>query len=252
MPAIAPLLRELTGPVTVRVEREEGERRATWFAEFTINLVPVIAKLTAMRNCPTTRTWEYLETRSWTIQETEGVWLGTVPTYERIATAAIEMANRGGSVVTIASALNTSWVTVQDALVFARTGKRPGKKPTGKKTRKRSGPPKYIAIREEVLRRHGVEKEPFHRIARDLGVSEDTVRRSWDSTHREEVQAAVSEGRSPNRGRYRHLAADKIKRMREMILMADGTSREIAVAVGVSTNTVQRERKRMLTDAASS
>ncbi len=108
-----------------------------------------------------------------------------------------------------------------------------------------AGHPKYIAIREEVLRRHGVEKEPFHRIARDLGVSDDTVRRSWDSTHREEVQAAVTEGRSPNRGRYRHLAAGKIKRMREMIIMADGTSREIAVAVGVSTNTVQRERKRM-------
>jgi len=34
--------------------------------------------------------------------------------------------------------------------------------------------------------------------------------------------------------------------MREMILMADGTSRKIAVAVGVSTITVQRERKRML------
>jgi DNA invertase Pin-like site-specific DNA recombinase len=249
--AIAPLLRELTGAVTVHVEREEGKRRATWFAEFTVNLVPVIAKLTATRNCPTTRTWEYLETRSWTIQETEGVWLGTVPTYERIATAAIEMVDRGVSVVTIATALNTSRETVREALVFTRTGKRPCMKPTGKKTRKRNGPPKYIAIREEVLSRH-VGKVSFHRIAVDLGVSECTVRRSWDSAHREEVQAAVAEGRTPNRGGYRHLAADKIKRMREMILMANGTSREIAMAVGVSTNTVQRERKRMLTDAASS
>jgi site-specific DNA recombinase len=83
--AVAPLLRELTGPVTVRVEREEGKRRATWFAEFTINLVPVIAQLSAKRDCPTTRTWEYLETRSWTIQETEGVWIGNAPTCKRIA-----------------------------------------------------------------------------------------------------------------------------------------------------------------------
>jgi site-specific DNA recombinase len=250
--AVAPLLRELTGPVTVRVEREEGERRATWFAEFTINLVPVIAKLSAKRNCPTTRTWEYLTTRSWTNAKSEGVWLGAVPTYERIVPAAIEMADRGVSVVTIATALNTSWVTVKDALEFARTGERPCTKPTGKKTRKRSGPPKYIAIREEVLHRHGVGNVSFVRIAQDLAVCEGTVRRSWDSAHREEVHAAVTEGRTPNRGGYRHLAADKIKRMREMILMADGTSREIAVAVGVSTNTVQRERKRMLEDAASS
>ena len=120
------------------------------------------------------------------------------------------------------------------------------RKLTGKKIRKRNGPPKYIAIREQVLRRHGIDKESFHRIARELGVSEDTVRQSWDSAHREESHVAVAEGRTPNRDGYRHLAADKIKRMREMILIADGTSREIGVAVGVSTNTVQRERKRML------
>jgi hypothetical protein len=68
----------------------------------------------------------------------------------------------------------------------------------------------------------------------------------------DQIARAGLVARVPKRGTYRHLAADKIKRMREMILMADGTSREIAVAVGVSTNTVQRERKRMLTDAASS
>ena len=73
--AVAPLLRERTGPVTVSVEREEGKRRATWLAEFTINLVPLIAQLSAKRDCPTTPTWEYLEILSWTNQECEGVWL---------------------------------------------------------------------------------------------------------------------------------------------------------------------------------
>ncbi len=130
--------------------------------------------------------------------------------------------------------------------MFAKTGNRPATKPTGRKTRRRSGPPKYLAIRDEVLRRHDVDKESLNRIAHEPGVCESTVRRSWDSAHTEEILAAAAEGRTPVRGGYRHLAAGKIKWMREMILMADGTSRKIAVAVGVSTITVQRERKRML------
>ena len=105
----------------------------------------------------------YLATRSWTIQESEGVWLGNAPTYERIAQKAAEMAGRGVSINTIATALKTSWMTVQEALEFERTGFRPAPKPTGKKTRKRSGPPKYIAIRDEVLRQHDDEKRSFRK-----------------------------------------------------------------------------------------
>ena len=88
--------------------------------------------------------------------------------------------------------------------------------------------------------------------ARELDVSEGTVRRSWDSAHRDDLLSAAAEGRSPNRGGYRHLAAEKIKRMRELIVTGKDTTREIAVTIAVSTNTVQRERNRMLADAASS
>ena len=72
---VSPFLRELAGPVTVRVERQEGKRRATWLAESTINLASVIAQLPAKRDRPATRTWKHLETRIWTNQECEGVWL---------------------------------------------------------------------------------------------------------------------------------------------------------------------------------
>ena len=103
-----------------------------------------------------------------------------------------------------------------------------------------------------MLRRHRVGKDSFQRIARELGVSEGTVRRAWDSMHAEEVSTAAADGRTPNRGGYRHLAADKISRMREMILLGNSTTREIALADEVSNNTVQRERNRMLADACSS
>ncbi|MBL6704997.1 MAG: hypothetical protein ISQ06_02715 [Planctomycetaceae bacterium] len=72
MAAASPFLRELAGPVTVLVEREEGKRRATWLAASTINLVSVIAQLSAKRDFPTTRTRKFLETRRWTNQKCEG------------------------------------------------------------------------------------------------------------------------------------------------------------------------------------
>jgi len=75
MAAVSPLLRELAGPVTVRLEREQGKRRTTWLAEYTINLEPANAQLSAKRDCPTTRTRKFLETRRWTNQKCEGVWL---------------------------------------------------------------------------------------------------------------------------------------------------------------------------------
>ena len=101
---------------------------------------------------------------------------------------------------------------------------------------------------------HGAHETTFvltrgHRIARELGVSGGTVRRSWDSAHPEEIQAAAEEGRTPIRGGYRHLPQDKIQRMREMVVKGETTTPEIAVAVGVSINTVRRERVRMLEEA---
>ncbi|MDB5349272.1 MAG: recombinase family protein [Planctomycetota bacterium] len=54
----APLLRELTGPVVVDQVIERGQARPSWIARFSINLVPVVAKLTASRHCPTSPTWE--------------------------------------------------------------------------------------------------------------------------------------------------------------------------------------------------
>jgi putative heme-binding domain-containing protein len=106
----APIIRQLTGPIVVHQVKTKGVKKATWIAKFEANLIPVVTELARSRNCPSTGTLEYLETRSWTNQESEGVWLGTPPTYERIAPESAEMANRGVSINTIASALNTSWM----------------------------------------------------------------------------------------------------------------------------------------------
>lgn len=101
-----------------------------------------------------------------------------VPAYERITDEASKMAENGASIESIARAISTSWATVNEALDFNRTGRRPVTKPSGNVARKRNGPPKYIANRDEVVRWHGVKNQPLDRIARELSVSEGTVRRA--------------------------------------------------------------------------
>ena len=56
----APLFRELTGPVVVEQTQQEGGKRPVWITKFTVNLVPVLATLSASRKCPTRPTWESL------------------------------------------------------------------------------------------------------------------------------------------------------------------------------------------------
>lgn len=59
VPTVAPILRELTGPVTVTQEKQEGQRGATWIAKFEVNMVPVLARLTRQQGCPTSGSWAY-------------------------------------------------------------------------------------------------------------------------------------------------------------------------------------------------
>jgi AraC-like DNA-binding protein len=165
-----------------------------------------------------------------------------LPRYELIADKATQMADDGVSTETTARALHTSWATVQDALLFKRTAKRPAPKPTGKKTRKRKGPPKYQSIAPEVAKRRDEEKQTFARIADDLGVSESTVTRAYDYLHQESLQKAAYAGETPNRGQWRHIPAEKIDEMRRLLKEGKMTVAMIADDVGVSTQTVCRER----------
>jgi hypothetical protein len=56
----APLLRELTGPVVVDQVAGAAGSRPGWVARFTVRAVPLLARLTAARECPSTATWECL------------------------------------------------------------------------------------------------------------------------------------------------------------------------------------------------
>ena len=125
----APVLAKLTGPIEVRQADQLGNKGTHWTAAFTINMVPVLAKLAARRACPTAGTWEYLNTRGWTKPRRVNVELRHTPSYERMAAKVQDAVAEGVSINSLAQGMVANWSTVQAALNFAATGRRPKPKP---------------------------------------------------------------------------------------------------------------------------
>lgn len=207
--AVAPVIRELTGMVTVTLdENEEGQRGQAWIARFTVNLVPVAARLTRRRGCPTSGTWEFLSTRGWKSPHPCETRVDYVPKFESLADTVKDMADGGATVSSIAAALGETIATVRNALVYARSGERPKTKPHGWRTGTRTGPPKYVTLAPEVARLHDEQHVPFAQIAARLGVSEPTARAAYDHFHRDEIRAAVLAGRPVDRGQFVQVSED--------------------------------------------
>ena len=64
-----------------------------------------------------------------------------------------------------------------------------------------------------------------------------------------EIKSAAAEGRTPNRGSYRHLPAVRVTQKRDLILTGKYTARKMAPATGVSFNTSRRERLRVIQES---
>jgi len=253
IPTAARILREITGPIVVRLEKEEGRRSAIWYADFSVNLVPVMLDLSRDASCPSARTWEYLNTRSWTVPQTAEVSLAPTPNYERIAAEAgrfAEAARQSGnpiSVNTIAHALGTSWHIVRDALKFVETGERPHAKPDLRqrdRTNTQSDKPRCAVDKSEVVRLREGENWSFERIAKKFRVTPSTATRWYDELRPVAVRQAAEAGEVPCRGRWRNIPKEKIDQIQQLLEAGNLNPSGIAKKVGVSLQTVYRERNR--------
>ncbi len=204
--AVAPVLKELTGDIMVTQVREKGKHGATWIARFTINSVPVVAELTARRGCPTSGTWEFLNTRGWTIPIEAEVRLEEIPGYELLAPEMLAMYRKVRCVQTVASAYGISRMRTKEILDFARTGKRPkwkaGKRTgTGIRVDYRKIAPFVAKWRdEEHLTWRRIADRLVEERVTDRRLSEDTLRRAYDYFHQETVREAARHGRKTKRG----------------------------------------------------
>lgn len=247
----APVLRELTGPVIVRQRQETGKQKSTWIAEFTANAAPVLLVLARAKNCPSTRTLEYLNSRSWTNPQQVLVRLEQVTQYERLGPKFAKLYQDGAKVQEIASAHGMPWKQAKEILDYGLTGERPQWPSHSRTENGSSGPPLHEQIRDDVVRLRNEEQRTWPKIVewldreRAIKTSEATVRQAYDKAHQEEMREALENGTSPDRGRWRHLPPKKVKLMRKLLNAGKLTPTEIARKVHVSINTVRRERDAM-------
>jgi DNA invertase Pin-like site-specific DNA recombinase len=254
----APILRQLTGPIVVTQEKQDGAEKPTLLAKFELNAVPVLAELSARKKCPTAGNWEYLNTRGWTLSIPACVALAKQLKYEARAPEMKRLRDGGASVVTIASMFKTSWNDVVKILHFADTGERPRwrQRPGRLRRRKtigkeRRSAPKYVRFAELVARLRDEKKMPFEEIARYIqkhfeeGIDVQTVKRAYDHVHPEVLKAAAEKGETPDRGPHVHIGEDKYVLIRQ--LLSQGVRcKEIACRVGSGLSTVYREKRKLM------
>jgi DNA invertase Pin-like site-specific DNA recombinase len=240
----APVLSQLTGAIELHPTGKKQGNRHVWEAKFTMNLAPVCLELSRALQLPTKGTWEFLNDRSWKFESRAEVVVVEIPEYELIATEVAAALKAGISKNALALKLGVNWSTIDEALEFAATGKRPAPKPTGQKT----GKPKRIPLVErhgpEILRRRDLNQS-FDSIARNLKINPASARRIFDQLRPEAINEAIAKGEKPNRGKYSHIPPEKFEEIRA--LLKQGVPiKDIAQKVGVSYNTVLREKCKMV------
>jgi hypothetical protein len=249
VPAAAEAIRALTGPIKIRQERFAGKKQgARWIATFTPDLLGWLRQNAKGKDCPDSVTLEYLSARIWITPQTAEVAIDQTPKYEAISPRAAELAAGGASVNTIASALNTTWPTVAQALEFARTRRRPKPKSAGKRTGK--GRPRWKQIDPaEVVRLRDEGQLSFRKIGQRLGVSEATATRIYDRGNPQAVREAAQRGQKPrrgqrSRGRHSRLGPEVLERIR-VGLRGGQSAGKIAAEVDCDVKTVYRVRRAM-------
>ena len=117
---LSPLLRELTGPIVVEQVHEPGKKKPICIAKFTVNAVPILAKLAASRNCPTTDTWEYLKTLELDHARDDRGSPRAPSSIPDSDAASSSLSEKGASIETIVHVTGSSWVTVKPRWISRR------------------------------------------------------------------------------------------------------------------------------------
>jgi hypothetical protein len=106
---------------------------------------------------------------------------------------------------------------------------------------------KYRGLMPLMAELRDIDNQTFEQIARDHNVGVSTVRRAYDATHPEQVDAALAAGRPIQRGSYLDIGGKNRQLIREMLLKKAKTG-EIRKKIGCSVSTVALVRKQMRDD----
>lgn len=240
--AAAPVLRELTGKISVHQKQVPGRKKPVWVAKFGPNLVPLLSRTARENNYPATSTWEYLNQRGWTMAQNAEVELDEDLKYMRYAPQVLELVDgKGMSCSQAALVLGINEALTRQALKFARHGL----KTTQADPNQRSLADAFMRTQgPEVARRRDELDQPFHVIAEAMGVTRETARKAYLRHHRKVAEQTGDTERLKDLGCNRNMSLTKLWRVREL-LKAGHSVNEIVAEVGCSKTMVYREKRKL-------
>ncbi len=240
------VLAVLTGPVKLsQGEPLPGKRRPKWTAEFTMNHAKVFVEIARQRNCPSTDTWEFLSSRSWTFGEAATVDIRMITNAERIAKAAAEMVSAGSTHAMAAVALMVDTETVDTAIRHWEAGRRCYLPPKDLTFRRELPASKVAALADEVVRLVDDEGLSFIAVATKLETTPQVVSRAYKQRKLDETIELAKEGKTVTPPPRLRLSPETHARIRELLIAGGMSYRAIAREVGCDHHAVSEAHKRM-------
>jgi transposase-like protein len=236
----------LVGPVKLmQSEPLPGKKRCQWTAEFMFNHAKVFVEIARQRNCPSTKTWEFLSNRSWTIGTSHVIEVRTFKNAERLAKTAFEMRSSGTNVNAVAIALGVDPETIESAIALWEAGVRCSLPPKDYRFRRDLPASKVARIRPDVVRMVDEEKMSLAAIAKKLGVSETLASRAYKQAKGDQLVSMAKAGKPMKIPAPLRLSPETHKRIRELLLAGGMSYRAIAREVGCDHHAVSEAHKRM-------
>jgi transposase len=132
--AVAPVLRDLTGPIHVSARDLPGRKRPIWVGRFRAQLIPLLARM-AKTNAPetpdsygldflTVRKWSFVSDHEVVISQTRLITHKAVR-YVAIADDVVRLIDQGCGLSAVMRQLNAARDTVGRAYYYGKTGERP-------------------------------------------------------------------------------------------------------------------------------
>ncbi len=240
------VLAAITGPIRLRQgDPLPGKRRPQWTAEFTLNHAKVFVEIARQRNCPSTDTWEFLASRSWTFGEAATVGIRMFTNAERIAKSAAEMVLAGSTHAMAAVALMVDKETVDTALRHWEAGQRCYLPPKDLTFRRDLPASKVAVLADKVVRLVEEENLSFIAIASKLETTPNVVSRSYKQSKLNQTIALAKEGKTLSIPPRLKLPAEVHARIRELLVAGGMSYREIARQVGCNHHAVSDAHVRM-------
>jgi hypothetical protein len=239
----APVVRQLTGPITVHQVKQKGRKKADWIATFDAEIMPAMLELSRSGNCPTTGKLEHWCTRGWTMPQPAEIALEEPPAYVVNGPFFLAEHNNGQSIIEIARASGCHWQGVLETIAFAAIGQ-PVDVDADYEERFAAWE-QFEEFSPDVRRLRDVEKLQWSQVLeriRDLRQSPCSINaiiRAYEHSH----GRFSGLPRRATETRLRH--SSKFQKFQKLLEGGEHDMVKVAKLLGISTRTAYRWKKRL-------